>query len=718
MPGFMKLHALLALALICGLLTCRAELPGTAAIVIPEKGLLEKDHEALQMRWAEKHWLPEAEKRWLGKPWADQARAVTLKGLRLWFNGPTESTKEAEKTVAAARELVKTDCDEPVACLMAHKVLWQLTQSWWSGYAGLNKAFKIADDVSYPGALRVWIIDEQIDHLRAVNWRYHGFHLKQVDRIVQALGDGSYSAEFEPVLVRDFLDWMENTKELSEDAFKKLEKAIQDSSHSEWVKECLRGDLHVHWAWFRRGSSWAKDVTEEGWQGLEEHLPLAGKHLKRAHELRPDRPEAAGRVLQVIMGGAGDHDLLRAWFDRAIAAQFDYREAYSGLLYASTKRWGGSDELLLSLGKRFAETQRYDTDVPMQFYFACKQVAMESGDARQVFSSPEVKETALTFARGLLDHPEPNPARAAHQRGLATVIAWLAGDDALATRGLKSTNQVTVPSVSKQLNDLLHHVSTLRTSVYAGNGGWGEEVRQLEHQYRQRDIEGAKKTLAAMKMENLPTDNSRNYVTEIRTVLELPEKLKSGDWQPLPIFPGLVTCFCTGGSWRVSAPGELTLTGKDAAFLDLAFPVLVEENCEIRGEVSYELIPQKLWHTDWSFGPSLLWLPARFASTHSPAAVRGLTFHPTKGTTEARVTGTSNHQMAGNQAIELKPVNTFHVSLKGKELRYTFNDTVLTLPNIEALKLNHNGGLLGFTGINVPTGVKIKVKNLEVRSAP
>ena len=191
----MKNHAFVALALMCGLISCRAELPGTEAIVIPEKGLLEKDHSALRMRWAEKHLLPEAEKRWVGKSWAEQARSVTQKGLKLWFNGPSEGSKDSEKTTAAARELVKTDCDEPLACLMAHKILWNLRQDWWGGYGGLSKAFEIADNVSFAGALRVWIIDEQIDRLKSIHWRWDNFHVEQVDRMVKALSDGSYGAE-------------------------------------------------------------------------------------------------------------------------------------------------------------------------------------------------------------------------------------------------------------------------------------------------------------------------------------------------------------------------------------------------------------------------------------------------------------------------------------------------------------------------------------------
>ncbi len=715
----MKIHvfAVLALALMSGVLIRAAELPGTSGILIPENGPLEKDHAALRMSWAEKHLLPEAEKRWQGQPWAEQARVVTQKGLALWFNGLSESDKDADKTAAAARELVRTECEEPLACLMAHKILWQLKQDWWGGSRGLNKAFKIVNDEKVPAALRVWIVDEQIDRLKATNWRYNDYHKKQVDRIVQAVSSASYAPEFEPVLVRDFLDWMENLKELDEASFEKLAKAVRESPLSEWTRACLLGDVHVHWAWFIRGGSAADEVRKDAWGGFREHLEKAGEHLKKAHELRPERPEAAGRMIQVVMGTNGDEEEQRAWFDRAIAAQFDYRNAYTGLIYASTKRWGGSDGLVLTLGKRFAETKRYDTDVPEQFFHACKQIVIESGNPRGVFSHPLVRESALVFARGLQAHEETNPARAARLQGLSSVVAWLAGYDELAQRGVSALDREFPASVTRDLNEMLLHPSMLRTSVFAGQGGWGEGLRQLEHEYRERDVEAMKTTLAKLKPESLPTENARNYVELIRAEVELPEKLKEGGWQPLPIYSGLSTCRSSGGHWRVTAPGEITLTGSDAGFVDLAFPIWVDKALEIRGEVTYELNAQTQWFAHWSFGPSLRWSPVRSGIFQIPDALRGLTYHPKKGDAEARVTGAWTGQFKGKAAVQLKPVNTFQASLSGNEMSFTFNDGVMPPQDIESFGLRNSRGLAAFTGINVPTGVKIKISKLEVRVA-
>ena len=711
----MKKWYLIALVSLIELLSCGAELPGTHEIVVPEKGPLERDHQALRLRWAEKHLLPEAEKQWQGQPWAEQAREVTQKGLKLWIYGLSDSPEEARKTSAAAKALIQTECKEPLSCLMAHKIRWMLNQDWWGGHRGLSKAFDIVEDAHYAGALRVWVFHEEIVRRDAVNRGLNDGLLKQIHYIVEAVGGASYSPEFETVLVRDFIDWMGMAKLVNAENCQKLAKAIQDSPHSEWAKECMLGKLHVSWAWLARGTSWSSEVTDAGWEGMQEHLTEAKTHLQKAHDLHPDRPEAASEMIRVVMGESGGAEELRAWFDRAIAAQFDYLGAYSGLIYASTTRWGGSDELILALGKRFAETERYDTIVPDQFFYACKQIAVEVGNARRVFSAPEIKETALAYARGRLNHQETNPVRASRNQGLAAVVAWLAGDDALATKGLKATNYSLIPSVTQDLSALAYHFGTLRISVFAGNGGWGEGMRQLEHQYRNRDKEAALKTLAALKPESLSSDNARNYAAEIRAVLELPEKMKQGGWHPLPIYSGLITCLCTGGSWRVTGPGELSFSGKDAAFLDLAFPVLVDKAFEIRGEISYEMTPSNQWFADWSFGPSLRWLPGRHSSYQTPHAVRALTHHPKQDPVEVQVTGVSFYDVKGTHKTELKPVNTFSASLHGQEMSYTFNETVVPPQNIDSFKLRHSRGYVAFSGFNVPLGIKIKVKNVEVR---
>ncbi|MEZ6037640.1 MAG: hypothetical protein R3F29_09175 [Planctomycetota bacterium] len=125
----------------------------------------------------------------------------------------------------------------------------------------------------------------------------------------------------------------------------------------------LDGWCHVSEAWDSRSSKAAREVTQEGWKGFEEHLEAAAESLMAAHRLHPEFPEAAARMITVC-GGSGAIDDIRGWLDAAVAAQFDYREAYTAALHFYSARWGGSPMLQLGLGRECAKTERFDTLVP------------------------------------------------------------------------------------------------------------------------------------------------------------------------------------------------------------------------------------------------------------------------------------------------------------------------------------------------------------------
>jgi len=56
-------------------------------------------------------------------------------------------------------------------------------------------------------------------------------------------------------------------------------------------------------------------------------------------------------MIAVAMAGEAEpSETPRVWFDRAVAAQFDYYEAYSSLLWSLRPRWLGSHEEMYDFG--------------------------------------------------------------------------------------------------------------------------------------------------------------------------------------------------------------------------------------------------------------------------------------------------------------------------------------------------------------------------------
>ncbi|MCM8540531.1 MAG: hypothetical protein NE328_09670 [Lentisphaeraceae bacterium] len=148
-----------------------------------------------------------------------------------------------------------------------------------------------------------------------------------------------------------------------------------------WLKELTSGMYHTEKAWHFRGGGYANTVKEEGWKEFGKHLKIAAEHLKKAHSLKPENPEAASKLIAISMGG-GTKEPVRFWFDKAVAAELDHEAAYRAILWAYRPRWGGSHEKMLSFGRECIETGQYDTIVPSMMIEAIKDIKSETSFAR------------------------------------------------------------------------------------------------------------------------------------------------------------------------------------------------------------------------------------------------------------------------------------------------------------------------------------------------
>jgi hypothetical protein len=207
-----------------------------------------------------------------------------------------------------------------------------------------------------------------------------------------------------------------------------IERLTQVPAVDPWIREWCAGEYHVEAGWERRGGGWASSVTDDGWTGFRHHLRAAHSHLVAAHELRPDLPHAAGRLISVAMAGHAQEDE-RYWFERAIEAQVDYMPAYSRYLWALRPRWGGSHLAMLRFGMECLGTGRFDTRVPFQMIQAALNVSADRNNYQWAFRQPRVYEACREALLGLA---ATQPERSAHDLTLLAAIAWRAAryDDA------------------------------------------------------------------------------------------------------------------------------------------------------------------------------------------------------------------------------------------------------------------------------------------------
>ncbi len=212
----------------------------------------------------------------------------------------------------------------------------------------------------------------------------------------------------------------------------KMTPFLLQAAGPEWLRETLLGQAEIKTAWLGRGDHWAFNVTDKGWKIFDEHMNPARDHLLKAWKASPAVPWAATMMITCTMAGYGEEGCdERLWFDRAIAAVFDFDDAYDTLVYAYLPRWGGSHEQMLAFGAACAATGRYDTRVPSRLFKIIKDVAKELPDRSAVYQDPELCRQIVKLQQAMLQNAKTE-SEIHYYRSFLVANAFLARDYATA----------------------------------------------------------------------------------------------------------------------------------------------------------------------------------------------------------------------------------------------------------------------------------------------
>jgi hypothetical protein len=181
--------------------------------------------------------------------------------------------------------------------------------------------------------------------------------------------------------------------------FAKLEQAAGKPHYAAAV---MRGELQSALAWKARGTGAAASVGASDRARLAEHMKAAADAGMQACELGPEFPEAPTLLLKVLGTSGAKTSERRVFLDRAVAAQFDWIEAYNSFLHYSQPRWGGSPQDLLAFGDECAATKRYDTEVPGQLRVAIKFLCLDVRDPKAVWGDEGVQRQLEEIDAGQL----------------------------------------------------------------------------------------------------------------------------------------------------------------------------------------------------------------------------------------------------------------------------------------------------------------------------
>ncbi len=146
--------------------------------------------------------------------------------------------------------------------------------------------------------------------------------------------------------------------------------AVNDSTYEalmdEWIAAypeshqpyLIRASYFHKQGWVSRGSKWAKDTSEEQFEGMRNYFLKAIKDIERSFEIRPGHVVSYSLLINVYKSLGRPEDVGRI-VDKALSEAPSSFEVRSSYLLAITPRWGGSyeemdqfsDEALIHLSK-------------------------------------------------------------------------------------------------------------------------------------------------------------------------------------------------------------------------------------------------------------------------------------------------------------------------------------------------------------------------------
>jgi hypothetical protein len=664
-----------------------AALPEMEPIVMKPGALLEKDIQKEEFAWARRMLLTPAVERWKGKAWAEEAAKLvedSFTQMEAEFADPDSLGPLAGRF----RDLMKQSPDDPLLLTLASRAEEADRHDWRTSRPLAEKALA-AHRMS--GALEAMAAQSRWQIAKREGLETASLQDRWLAALGRSLTDGSYDDSTHTVLVRHHVRTIQTDAFENPQSLERYSRLVEASKLPEWAKLTLRGCVEVDIAWLMRSSKWAHLVSDQQWQGFAEHLKISRDLLTKANRLRPDRPEAASRMIAVAMGENVDLSELRAWFDRAVSAQFDYHPAYSALMWACRPRWLGSHQHMLALGKACAATARFDTKVPYMLLQAALDITEEVYVAHEVFRHPALKTEMSAMARGYLEAAATMPPITRHlQQSKAAMAAWLADDDALAKKALEAAGPRLHPATRRSLTIGMLHESMLRAEVAADTGDYGTAVRAAANPAPDAKPEAVHDGFLKISDAGLSPE-ALAYVQEYRHLTGLQKALQAGGWVDIPFHQHLL-------SYYQSEEGEWSV--EDGMLIN-------------HGKIAFE-IPAGTERSQFghAFGPMIHWLP----DCATTSGVRTMLI-PIRGDSAAtKAWCTSMNKTTPVVDFRLSEWNAFSVRSAAGKLTYEVNGrTMTTRYDMAKLGLEVESGFLGFTSYRMPVGSKVRVKNVAIR---
>ena len=359
---------------------------------------------------------------------------------------------------------------------------------------------------------------------------------------------------------------------------------IQDEALDPWIRHILAGKYYISKAWKSRGGSWGRFVTKDGWEGFRKNLDLARRTLVKAWEMDPSRPEAATLMITVSMAESGKVEPERQWFDRAVEAHFDWKEAYDSYLLAILPRWGGSHRAMYDFAVECAETKRFDTGIPGLFVDTLARIDYDINSTELFRELPETRKHLREVTTGYVDARKDDPEEFDFWRTVYVGIAWKEGEFSRARKMLEEMDGAFRKDKFKEYYKIPW--SWARREIFAMTDNCADEIKKAKR-FEEDGRFSEAITIYSNAMSSCESRSSRKFAKgklESAKMLWSFSKEARVQLEPKQGFRGWRAI---GGQWRLDTNGWITGSAVKPG-LWLVFEQEFPNDIEISGEIVFE----------------------------------------------------------------------------------------------------------------------------------
>lgn len=370
---------------------------------------------------------------------------------------------------------------------------------------------------------------------------------------LESMRDGSYVKGEERFALASLLPADRNIAGFDR-TWEGLLKAINEKPPSDpYVYKVAAARCHIKIAWERRGTGLAYTVTEQGWKGFFEQLKIARKLLVEAYKLHPEYPEAASEMITVSMADGDSPEPPRQWFDRAVAAQFDYMSAYSAMRYNLLPKWLGSNEEVYAFGVECLKTGRFDTDVPWVFFNVIASLNETKPWDKSFWTSKESTKYLGMLFDGYIKSNYGNEPNWYSSRKAAT--AWYCGRYSEAKKLIDDLGDQFNPNAFESSHNVKYN--DVRGEIEALGGAFGEKIADANKLAAQGKLTEALAVYEELAEQEENNEYTSKYLSDKILDMDTDIEFNKGEWIDLKVPTDLCGWSNLGGQWKVTDDGIL-----------------------------------------------------------------------------------------------------------------------------------------------------------------